>query len=349
MCWLQNLRRLGLMCLLLASCVTPYDASVHEGTRRLIIEGLISTQSDRQYVQVSYSGLYMKGVDGLGTSVNAATVYVRDDKGQQFDFESIGSGRYQNKNQMKGVVGHTYQLFVTVDGKEYVSEPELLKPVPPIDNLYWEYNAANKMIDVYIDLTDAPTPGDGYLWRWKHYEEIDICKPAEIRGTTVVPCKYCCTRCWNIVQCHSCLNLVGDQFVNGNKIRRQLIATVPFNSQSPYFLLIEQRSLTAAGFQFWNSVKAQSGSTGGPFDVAPAPILGNIRNVADATEKVLGFFGASDLVINPLWINRQDINDRPLPSPFAPNCPGDGNPPPPCFPCEESVFRTRTMPQGWNK
>ena len=285
--------------------------------------------------------------------MGGATVYATDGQGRRIDFFESGAGNYFTRPDVRGQVGRTYQLHIrTTDGTEYVSEPEPLKPVPSIDDIYWEYNPSAKNINVYLDLTDPPTPGDGYLWRWQHYEQLEFCKLSEEIPNSNgdrTSCKNCCTDCWDIIQCFTCVNIAGDQFVNGNQIRRQLITTVPFSSFSPYYLLIEQRSLGNNAYRFWSSVRAQSRATGGPFDVPPAPTLGNIRNVNNPNERVLGFFGASGVIYQPYWVDRGSIADLPAVPP-PPDCPPVVGPPPPCFPClEDFGRRTGTRPPGWNR
>ncbi|MDJ1506176.1 DUF4249 domain-containing protein [Xanthocytophaga agilis] len=347
-----------LSCILLASlltnsCITPYDPDLHTAESRIVIEGLISTLPGPQKVRITHSAVYTNATAGTNIGIPGAIVYVTDDLENRIDYTDIGGGNYET--YIQGSIGRYYQLHViTPDDKEYTSEPDLLKPVPQIDNIYWEYNREKKEINVYVDLTDAPTPGDGYLWKWQHYEKLTYCKYSELivqpNGTSSwTQCRECCTDCWDITQCRSCVNIAGDQYTNGNQIKKQLITSVPYSDYTPYYLLIEQRSLTSNAYAFWNSVKAQTSNTGGPFDAAPAPILGNIKNVANSKEKVLGFFGASDIIQRPYWQDRNQIDDTPNPA-QPPFCAPASGPPPICYACiEDAGYRTNFQPPGWNR
>ncbi|MDJ1480768.1 DUF4249 domain-containing protein [Cytophagaceae bacterium YF14B1] len=337
------------------SCITPYNPDLGSAQTRIVIEGIISTLPGPQKVRITQSSVYTNGSEGTNIGITGAHVYVTDDIGNRIDYMDIGTGNYETDAFVQGIIGRSYQLHViTPDDKEYISEPDLLKPVPQIDNIYWEYNREKKEINVYLDLTDAPTPGDGYLWKWQHYEKLTYCKYSEVvalpnGGSTWTLCRECCTNCWDIIQCRSCVNIASDQYVNGNKIKKQLITSVPYSDYTPYYLLIEQRSLTSNAYAFWNSVKAQTSSTGGPFDAAPAPIVGNIKNIADAKEKVLGFFGASDIIQRPYWQERNQIDDTPNPV-QPPYCAPVTGPPPVCFECIEGAgYRTSFQPPGWDR
>ncbi|MCU0355470.1 MAG: DUF4249 domain-containing protein [Cytophagales bacterium] len=349
--WFNRLLAGGL--LLVTACVTPYTPENTAISPRLVVEGLITDQPGPHRVRLTTSAAFSNDNAGISLGLNGATVYASDDNGRRIEFFDSGGGNYLTATDFQGQVGRTYQLHIrTAEGTEYVSEPELLKPVPPIDDIYWEYNPANKSITVYLDLTDPPTPGDGYLWKWRHFSQLTYCKLSEEipnSNGARTPCLNCCTDCWDINQCFTCVNIAGDQFVNGNKVRKQAVTTIPYDSRAPYYLLIEQRSLGNNAYRFWNSVRSQSNATGGPFDVPPAPTLGNIRNANNPNERVLGFFGASGVIYQPYWVDRSTIADSPA-VPQPPDCPVIVGPPPPCFPCVEAFNqRTRTKPPGWDR
>lgn len=342
--------------LLVHSCITPYDPDIKDSKTRIVIEGLISNLPGPQKVRITNSASYSNDSEGTNIGIEGATVYVTDDLENRINYMDAGRGNYQTDDSFQGVIGRSYQLHViTSDKNEYISEPDLLKPVPQIDSIYWEYNREKKQINVYVDLTDAPVVGDGYLWKWQHYEQVEFCKlselfvPSGVGDPVWLPCRTCCTKCWDIVQCRSCVNIAGDQYINGKKVRKQLITAVPYNNRSPYYMIIEQRSLTNNAYQFWNSVKVQTSSTGGPFDAAPAPVIGNIKNVANAKEKVLGFFGASAIILRPYWQDRDQIDDTPdFPQP--PFCPAIVGPPPSCYECiEDPGYRTGNKPAEWDR
>ncbi len=345
-------RYLPIVLLFAFSCITPYDPNIKSGEPRIVVEGLLSNLPGVQKVRITQSAAYANGSAGITPGIDNATVYVTDDLGRRIDYFLSGRGYYFTSSDVQGEVGRSYQLHITLaDGTEYLSEPDLLKPVPPIDSLYWEYDPAKKLINVYVDITDPETTGDGYYWRWEHYGLLQYCKLSEtivINGqSSETPCLTCCDFCWQIEQCYTCVNVANDQYVNGKKVKKQFITAVPYDGTTPYYLLIEQRSLSSNAYQFWNSIKVQSSNTGGPFDAAPAPIIGNIKNSSDSREKVLGFFGASSVIMKPYWIERNQINDSPV-IPAQPICPAIVGPPPPCYPCmEEAGKRTGIAPPQW--
>ena len=347
---LLNLRKYIPVALLFASaCVTPYDAQIRESTPRIVIEGLITDQPGPHRVRITRTGAFTNdGSAGATPGIGGATVYATDDAGSRINFTESGAGNYFTASGVRGVVGRSYKLNIRLaDGRTYVSEPDLLRRVPPIDSIYSEYDPAVKKFNVYVDITDSPVPGEGYLWKWTNYDFAQICELSKVVEGVPTLCRDCCTRCWDVSRCNNCVNVAGDQYVNGNQIRRQLITAAPYDSRGRYYLLIEQRSLSPGAFRFWNSLNAQSSSTGGPFDAAPAPVVGNLTNTADASEKVLGFFGASGVLLRQHWVNRNGVADFPNIG-MPPACPAVTIPPP-CVPCEEIAGRrTRITPPNWD-
>ncbi len=350
---LRNFRKyISIAILFVSACVTPYDAKIKQSAPRIVVEGLITDQPGPHRVRITRSAAFTNDDKGSSEGINGAVVYVTDNAGNRIDFTESEKGSYFTASGVQGVVGRSYRLSIRLaDGREYASEPDLLRSVPPIDSIYSEYDPAAKQFNVYVDITDSPISGEGYLWKWKHYEPIYICefsKKIEIPGygTYKTPCRDCCTRCWDVSQCNTCVNIAGDAYVNGNQIKRQFIASAPYDSRLKYYLMVEQRSLSPGAFRFWNSLKAQSGSSGGPFDAAPAPVAGNIGNVADKNEKVLGFFGASGVLFQQHWVNRSTTPEIPN-IPIPPDCPFVTIPPP-CVPCVEAFgSRTQITPLNW--
>lgn len=79
----------------------------------------------------------------------------------------------------------------------------------------------------------------------------------------------------------------------------------------PYYLenrgaLVEihQLSITPTIFRYFDLIKKQSETTGTLTDVAPAPPVGNIRNINNAEEPVIGYFAAAGISKITLWIDR---------------------------------------------
>lgn len=338
--------------LLLTTCVQQIGVDLPDASEKLVVDGLISTLPGPYTVKLTKTAKYTTGSDGTNFLVPGATVRISDDAGTSEILQETSPGIYKTQaGGIQGQVGRRYTLSIeTADGKKYQSQPELIKATPAIENIYYEFVEGSPGIEegfyVYVDTRDPATTEDFYRWNWVHYEKIQYCFNETVPPSTTPTILTCCSDCWEIKRCNGCVNVASDRLTNGALISRQLVAVVPYNSRSKYFLYYEQHSLTREAFKFWQALEDQSKNVGGIFDKPPATVRGNISNVTDAEEIVLGYFGASDIKANGIQIDRSTVAKNPS-GPLPVVAPPSSGPPPPCYPCYESILRTPVTPPYW--
>ncbi|HEV7348252.1 DUF4249 domain-containing protein [Telluribacter sp.] len=191
----------------------------------------------------------------------------------------------------------------------------------------------------------------------------------------------CRTRCWEIIHNYN-LNLFDDALTNGGPIRGRKVATIPYYQRIGCLVVIRQLGLTKDAYQFYKIVETQSQNSGGLADTPPSAPVGNVKNVANERENVVGFFTASAVSEVRHWLDRKDAtglpiaaydekgnplhaheelyfalyNRRPYPEPYPPYT-GEreavkiqiwGGPPRvPTAVCVPSDSRTPQIPLGW--
>ena len=199
-------------------------------------------------------------------------------------------------------------------------------------------------------------------------------------GPTFTPTPYfindyvCRTQCWEIIHSHI-LNLFSDQFTNGGSILAKNVGQIPYYTHNPALVEIRQSSLTPGAYQFLTLFQQQTQNTGGLADTPPAALVGNVHNVANPQEKVVGYFTASAVNSLRYWLDKKDasgipygggvdeqgyqiqgneelfyaLNRRiPKVEPWKPNfiILGGGSRPPTAL-CVSSDNRTPYKPEGW--
>lgn len=97
-----------------------------------------------------------------------------------------------------------------------------------------------------------------------------------------------------------------DNLFDGNSIH-QPIVLIPFFSGTKYLVTIEQQSLTKSAYDFWELVDEQNNNVGSVFDTPPARIRGNLYNVTNPDDVVLGYFGASDFSKGHIILDRNGV------------------------------------------
>lgn len=333
--------------IILVSCISPYDPKITQDNPKLVVDGLITNQNGPHQVRLSYSAAYNNDESIFDRYIENATVAIQDDKGIQIQLRHIRSGIYETAADVKGEIGRSYSVQIVLqNGFEYHSIPELLKPVPEIDTVISEYNEFSEgflrgQFTLFAELIDSPTTDEYYRWNWTHYRFIEYCRLIPDSRTGITYTVNCCENCWEIQRCTGCINVQSDKYVNSKRIRREIIR-IPYDSKDPYFLLVEQYSLTKNAFQFWKTVSEQVNNSGGIFDKPPVTIQGNVFNTADSTEQVLGFFGASAVATKSIHFARNTIPKIPFGTPIIYQQLNVK-----CVSCPDSPFRTTKEPMGW--
>ncbi|WP_435356088.1 DUF4249 domain-containing protein [Emticicia sp. SJ17W-69] len=342
---------IAILSVCLTACIDNYDPKLTGGKPKIVFEGILTDQAIPQYFQLSFSAGYNSKESVFDKFVNAAKVWITDEKNVRIDLIDLNKGQFSTPEGFRGQVGKTYQVHIQLsDGTSYASKAETMRYSPPIDKVYTEFKLTTTLqpkyrgnFNVYLDVKDPATEGDFYRWKWSHYEKANFCAAYVVNGEGSLSYKKCCGDCWNVNTCLGCIILASDNFVNGKTLPRQYIAQIPFDNITSYYMLIEQMSLSREAYNFWKSVDEQANNSGGIFDTAPATIRGNIKNVNDETDGMLGYFQVSAVTQKVVYIQRNNIGIIP----FGFYVGGNYNYLSECEECKESPYRTAKRPLNW--
>ena len=234
---------------------------------------------------------------------------------------------------------------------------ELFNGGPPIYN-YYSYRSGSRLLE------DC-------------YKELEPPQPSSRSPLPPYTYDYVCrTQCWEIIYGYS-INLFDDQYTNGGLITGRTVAHIPYYTHGPGLVEIRQSSLTPDAYRYVQLFQQQTQNTGGLADTPPTALIGNIHNVANAEEAVVGYFTASAVAALRYWLDRKDaygipfgatdpanppqsvgeelfyaLNLRqPIQEPRPPQQPQvqlQNSPPrPPTALCVPSDSRTPFKPEGW--
>lgn len=295
----------------LSACVDEVYLPIRQTASRLVVDGYITDEAPPYPIKLTLSGAYSSGgVFPEDLVINGAIATISDDRGQTVRLEQdpLQPSYYWARDPaFRGQINRSYTLRVVLpDGTTYVSAPELLKPVAPIEQVYAKYirqATVTKQPDYYqvmIDTKDPATPEDyyrwsayGYVWRW----------------TGTDPLHSSCNTCSCLVPYYGPLtNVLSDALVNGNRIGGRTVFNSPVYAIGKQYVEVRQYSISRAAYQYWKLFDEQRTRTGSLFDPQPASIEGNVYQKADTTVRALGFFGASAVSTQRLVIRADTIN-----------------------------------------
>ncbi|MBI5010770.1 MAG: DUF4249 domain-containing protein, partial [Bacteroidia bacterium] len=125
----------------LTGCITPFVPETEEEKELLVVEGLITDQPGINTVKLSKSIPF--GKKSEAKPLSGCIVIIRDNEGNIYWLNENTPGNYiTDSSKFTGRAGKIYTLFIkTGDGinsLNYKSFPVEMKPVPPIDSIYYE-------------------------------------------------------------------------------------------------------------------------------------------------------------------------------------------------------------------
>lgn len=176
------IKRYLLPFLLLAGCIDPYDPKLVGGEKYLVFEGTLTDAPGPHRFALTLSAGYNSVESVYDERVKGAKVWVTDDRSERTDFIDDGLGNFNSPAGFHGQVGRQYSLTVNYEGQTYRSDPELLRPVPPIDTVYSSFRrifstgtSISGEFQAYLDVNDPDGEENYYQWDWIHYEMPEFC------------------------------------------------------------------------------------------------------------------------------------------------------------------------------
>ena len=309
------------------ACIEPLELETEVSKQVLVVEGAITTGEGPHSVRLETSDQYGDVFTGNPQPVLGATVWIRDEAGNQQYLVEGTSGFYFTDSDFKVEVNESYTLNIsTSDGDWYISTPQKVIPVPPIDGLSLNWFIQPRLsditfdsgVDVFCEFTDPADEENFYQWNilgeFKITTRPDLFVIAGPNGGSPAP-KDCCQICWvKEPTVDVGTYLFKDNLTNGNTVKTK-VGYIPddgFRFTDKYMVVVEQRSLSQSAYQFLSLIQNQLSIQGDIFDPPPATIRGNMLNVNNPEEDVIGFFSMSDVTVDSIFILRDIIlQDQP--------------------------------------
>lgn len=289
-----------------AGCITQFIPETEETQSLLVVEGLITDQPGINTVKLSRSqpiGSYAKPEPVTGCKVR-----IEDDDNNIYILHESEPGTYLTDPAIfQGIIGRKYTLDIearNASGKlsSYRSLPMEMKPVPPIDSVYYEkqiinsnddYGAPYEGCQVYLNTIDPE--GLCKYYRWDFNETWEFRLPYDVDNQT----------CW--ASDHSgAINIKSTSALTEDKIYRHPINFITNETDRlniKYSMLINQYSISENEFGYWKRLQNISDDVGGLYDMIPASITGNVYCTDDPNETVLGYFSVSAKSLKRIMIH----------------------------------------------
>ncbi len=336
---------------LMQTCIDPFEFSVEEPERILVVDGKITNSTeDAQTIRLTYTTEFGKINN---PPVENALILLKDDEGNAATFVEDEPGLYSldPNGDMQGTIGKTYHIEINLpNGKQYISTPETMQPTPVIDDIFYTFTeetvtndlgsgVTNNYMRVHIGTPIIETE-QGLLLRWDVedvYQRIEPPQPWNPFFSPKSCFKHANTNPQDVL-------LFDARNLGASRIDDNIVATkrIDVTFWEKHYFNVSQYSLTQNAYNYWSELDKIANNVGGLFDTPPATVRGNIQNVNDPNELVLGYFEASSSSLIRIYTFRQDIPYT-IPDP----CNSSWNLPEQCLNCLVIPGSTTVRPHYW--
>jgi len=299
---------IGFIMLCTVSCIEPFQPEIKERQDMLVIKGSISDKPGWHFVEISRSSAYN---DPGFIPVIGCVVRVEEKNGMGVTYSEYQPGIYRAElDESFLTINNAYRLYVyTQDGEEYQSDYDSLLACPPIDSLWYEIDLPVSDdpdvtflggVQFYVDVRGEQGDSRNFLW--------------ELEGTYEYQANYFIQYLWendsvyefdptsdSLTICYTAEPIPEIYTASSRNLVANELNKYPLNYVSAwgpwlrfeYGLLVTQYSLSDEAYIYWDKIRALTVEEGSLYEKQPANAHGNIYNVNEPEEQILGFFYAS--------------------------------------------------------
>ncbi|MFC7774282.1 DUF4249 domain-containing protein [Flavobacterium sp. GCM10027622] len=307
--------------ILIWSCTEPYALQTEDFEDVIVIEATLTDEYKYQEVRITRS---LKLADNEPETVSQATVFITDSNGNHFAF-SESNGKYVSQEEFSAIPNVTYQLHVTTaDGKTYTSTQESIASLSSIDDLVVEVENSNEEgKGVQIVAKSTKTTSDNEYYRYTYEETNKIIAPRWIpyRGvavyynpppTTSPDLGYIYMEPWpyEAKVCYTTENskdiLIGNTSLNNTATSSNLVRFLKVSDYKiahRYSIEVTMYTQSQAANNYYDALRRASTNGSLLSQTQNGFYNGNIRNISNPTEKVVGFFDVCHMSKKRIFFN----------------------------------------------
>ncbi|MEJ0031020.1 MAG: DUF4249 domain-containing protein [Bacteroidota bacterium] len=280
-------------------CLDPYAPPASSGNlNALVIDGYIDANGTAS-VLLSRS-IPLNGKDAPPFE-SEAVVTIESSNGDVFSLHEDKDGSY-SASGLSVDKSSTYTLhIVTIDEKDYRSDPMKVYSTPPIDSVYWTINGAERLEIRADSHNDDPNGARYYLFNaietyeyhaevFCHFKLVNHFPVERLPEEEVFVC-YKDERTLNV--------LASSKGLKDNRITGARVCTI--DRKSPklavprYSILVRQIAISDEEYNYQRLLLASTEQQGSLFAQIPGTIPSNMHSTKDPDEYVLGYFRAQEV------------------------------------------------------
>lgn len=326
-----------IVCLLIfdcfTSCVEKFNPILEQYENLLVVDGYFTDETKRHEIKL-FTTTSVYSTEFIPFS--GAVVKVVSSDGEEIIFqESNERGTYYSVMNVEAIPGKEYKLSVSINNIIfYETDYQRLISSPQIDSIHfvresrqtWEIDETLDGLQFLLDMKNDASRSNYFLWKLIETYEYDaeMFIDSYFAGNFYdFPDEDSLFTCWKTSTLpdfftHSVI------FSKNKAIKDFPLHYVANNSKrlsKRYSLLVKQFSLNEDAFNFWNTVREQSEGEGELYSKQPFQVRGNLKNINNPNEVVLGYFTVAGVSQKRIFVDKPNGMSFPslicIPDPMA--------------------------------
>jgi hypothetical protein len=298
----------------LVACREHYLPPVAEiDSRYLVVEGFINAQG-RTDIILTRTTRIIDTVTILREQGAIVAIIGEDNSIVPLLEDTAGHYRSDSVSLNKSL---KYSLSIkTSDGKSYQSDFLAVKKTPPIDSVVWrnEFDGVNIYVNSHDDIKNSRYYKWSYDAVWEVHSRWGVLLPyvnGDISVTTSEE-QNKLFYCWHH-ESPSIIILGSTASLADNVISMIPVFNIPLHSEPlavRFSIVVKQIALDKPAYQFYQSMKKNTETTGSIFGPLPTELSTNIHCVSNPSEPVVGYMTVStEEKSKRIFISNSDVPD----------------------------------------
>lgn len=301
------------------SCVERFWPEVTRYDNLLVVDGLLTNGNDPVIVKLATSSPINENVLN---PLSGGELHITDENLTETPFIETEPGTYQvMDSSFRGKIGSDYKLHIYLaDGRNYESDICHLSPPSPIDSVYGVIesfdiqNSIRRLWGMQFYINNHSVTGDTCYYQWRLSQTYKYKSSLNIDYTwegefIPYPKPDSLRTCWKSEQINQ-IYTYSTAHIDPPVIKQFPLIFVTTKTRElsiRYSLLVKQLSISGDAFNFWDALRQQNIEQGNLYSQQPIQIIGNIHNVNDLGEAILGYFTVAGITEQRIYVNRPAV------------------------------------------